>query len=182
MESDTGNLDLVAELREKMIEKFLILYDGDYKASKNTEISCYNATIKFADEKGFIKKWENPIFKNTYIHKCISVFTNLDPNSYIHNSKLIEKVRSGEIKAYEVGNLSSQELFPEHWQEIKEQKERKDKMTYEIRTEQIVRGLYKCKKCKGDKVSYYELQTRSADESTTLFITCCNCYYRWKNN
>lgn len=36
--------------------------------------------------------------------------------------------------------------------------------------------LYKCKKCGEKKCSVYELQTRSADEPATLFITCLVCY------
>lgn len=180
-ESDTSSIDPIIELREKMVDKFLILTDGDYKIAKNLEISCYNDTILFADEKGFMKKWENATFKNTYIQKCISVFTNLDPNSYIKNDKLLEKIKNGEIRAYRVGSLKPQELFPEHWKDIKEQKERKDKLAYEIRTEHAVKGMYRCKRCKGDSVTYYQLQIRSSDEPMTTKITCVTCGNRWNN-
>ena len=39
---------------------------------------------------------------------------------------------------------------------------------------------YKCSKCGSRKCSYYELQTRSADEPMTQFINCLNCNNRWK--
>ena len=180
-DSDTSSVDNVLELREKMVEKFLMLVDGDYKLAKNLEIGCYNATILFADEKGFIKKWENPVFRNSYIHRCISVFTNVDSNSYIKNDKLIERIKLGDIKAFHVGAMRPHELYPEHWADIKEQKEKKDKMAYEIRTEHTVKGMYKCGKCKHDTITYYEVQTRSADEPMTLFCRCTNCGNRWKN-
>jgi len=180
-DSETSSIDPITDLREKMVEKFLILTDGDYKNAKNLEIGCYNATILFADEKGFLKKWENPIFKNTYLHKCISLFSNLDPNSYIKNDKLLERIKNGELKAYNVGCLKPQQLFPEHWATIIEQKERKDKLAYEIRTEHTVKGMYTCKKCKSDVVIYYQLQTRSSDEPMTTKITCANCGNHWKN-
>jgi DNA-directed RNA polymerase subunit M/transcription elongation factor TFIIS len=180
-DSDTSSVDNVLELREKMVEKFLMLVDGDYKLAKNLEIGCYNATILFADEKGFVKKWENPVFRNSYIHRCISVFTNVDSNSYIKNDKLIERIKLGDIKAYHVGAMRPHELYPEHWADIKEQKEKKDKMAYEIRTEHTVKGMYKCGKCKHDTITYYEVQTRSADEPMTLFCRCTNCGNRWKN-
>ena len=42
--------------------------------------------------------------------------------------------------------------------------------------------LLACPKCKEHQVSYYQRQTRSADEPATNFCTCHNpkCRYRWK--
>ena len=39
---------------------------------------------------------------------------------------------------------------------------------------------FKCRKCGSRSTSYYEVQTRSADEPMTQFITCLNCGNRWK--
>ena len=39
---------------------------------------------------------------------------------------------------------------------------------------------FKCYKCKKRKCTYYEMQTRSADEPMTTFVTCLNCGNRWK--
>ena len=39
---------------------------------------------------------------------------------------------------------------------------------------------FKCWKCKSKKCTYYQLQTRSADEPMTTFVTCINCGKRWK--
>ena len=42
-------------------------------------------------------------------------------------------------------------------------------------------GLIKCKFCKSSKyVSFYEKQTRSADEAATLFIECAKCNKKWR--
>ena len=35
-------------------------------------------------------------------------------------------------------------------------------------------------KCKTMKTTYYEMQTRSADEPMTTFVSCLNCENRWK--
>ena len=35
-------------------------------------------------------------------------------------------------------------------------------------------------KCKGNKCRYYQMQTRSADEPMTTFVTCLSCANRWK--
>jgi transcription elongation factor S-II len=40
--------------------------------------------------------------------------------------------------------------------------------------------VYKCSKCGKRDTSFYQLQTRSADEPMTTFITCNNCGHKWK--
>ena len=39
---------------------------------------------------------------------------------------------------------------------------------------------FKCGKCKKRKVTYYQKQTRSADEPMTTFLTCVNCGNQWR--
>jgi transcription elongation factor S-II len=41
-------------------------------------------------------------------------------------------------------------------------------------------GVFKCGKCRSKKTTYYQMQTRSADEPMTTFVTCTNCQNRWK--
>lgn len=39
---------------------------------------------------------------------------------------------------------------------------------------------FRCGRCHQRKTKYYQLQTRSADEPMTTFVTCINCGNRWK--
>jgi transcription elongation factor S-II len=39
---------------------------------------------------------------------------------------------------------------------------------------------FKCGKCGQRRTTYYQKQTRSADEPMTTFVTCLNCNNRWK--
>nr|ACG34845.1 transcription elongation factor A protein 2 [Zea mays] len=39
---------------------------------------------------------------------------------------------------------------------------------------------FKCARCGQRKTTYYQLQTRSADEPMTTFVTCVNCNNHWK--
>ena len=39
---------------------------------------------------------------------------------------------------------------------------------------------FKCSRCGQRKTKYYQLQTRSADEPMTTFVTCVVCNNRWK--
>lgn len=40
--------------------------------------------------------------------------------------------------------------------------------------------MFKCGKCKQRKCTYFQKQTRSADEPMTTFVTCVNCDHHWK--
>jgi DNA-directed RNA polymerase subunit M/transcription elongation factor TFIIS len=46
--------------------------------------------------------------------------------------------------------------------------------------EVMVDGTITCPKCKGRKIHRIEKQTRSADESATVFCYCSDCGKRWK--
>ena len=41
---------------------------------------------------------------------------------------------------------------------------------------------YACPKCNARKTWYYQVQTRSADEGMTVFITCAVCDHHWKES
>ena len=41
-------------------------------------------------------------------------------------------------------------------------------------------GLFRCGKCKSNRTTYYQMQTRSADEPMTIFIRCLNCGKDWR--
>jgi DNA-directed RNA polymerase subunit M/transcription elongation factor TFIIS len=57
----------------------------------------------------------------------------------------------------------------------------KDMALEKARTnEEDYNGLFKCGKCKSVKTTYYQMQTRSADEPMTTYVTCKNCGNRWK--
>jgi len=43
-----------------------------------------------------------------------------------------------------------------------------------------ISGTFTCGKCKGNKTTYYQLQTRSSDEPMTTSVQCLSCKNRWK--
>lgn len=45
---------------------------------------------------------------------------------------------------------------------------------------ETVEGDMQCGKCKSKRVKKQEVQTRSADESATVFCYCTSCGHRWK--
>ena len=43
-------------------------------------------------------------------------------------------------------------------------------------------GEFVCRKCGQNKTTHYALQTRSADEPMTVFVTCITCNNRWRTS
>jgi DNA-directed RNA polymerase subunit M/transcription elongation factor TFIIS len=76
--------------------------------------------------------------------------------------------------------MEPQYLFPEHWKPLLDEKTKRDRTLYEINKE-MATDIYTCGRCKKKECTYYQLQTRSADEPMTTFVTCLNCGKRWKH-
>ena len=147
--------------------------------SRKIEQSIYNYTIDIAKERNIQRKWINPIFLNLYQSKVISIYSNLKKDSYIQNNQLLDNILKGKIKPEEIGRLSVYDIFPDNWKELLNIKSKRDKIKYELKPEAMT-NLFKCHKCGSRETSYYEVQTRSADEPMTQFITCLSCSNRWR--
>ena len=73
-------------------------------------------------------------------------------------------------------------MYPDLWYPILDAIEKRDfHRVTQNRDFVDSRGLFKCPKCKSNATTYTSVQTRSADEPMTNFITCLNCDNRWKD-
>ena len=164
--------------RSKMVE-YLQSTVKNKKLSRKIEKSIYNYVIKISKERNIQRSWNNPIFNNIYRSKILSVNSNLNENSYIHNTHLLKSILNKDINPNDVGKLSVYDIYPDNWKELLNIKSKRDKIKYELKPEAMT-TLFKCRKCGSRETSYYEVQTRSADEPMTQFITCLSCNNRWK--
>jgi len=158
-----------ANIREKIVP---IL--GEDKLSTNLEIAIYNYAIKEANSRKIIKKWDNPYFVQLYIDRLRSIYMNLK------NEELLEQLKSGEITAQTVAFMTHQEMNNGRWSKLIEQKIKRDANKFTTNV-QASTDMFTCKKCRSKKCTYYELQTRSADEPATIFVTCLDCGKHWKS-
>ena len=140
--------------------------------SRNLEIGIFNASIQEATTLKVIKKWANPYFVEIYLLHLRSIINNL--NSYI-----ISEIMSDTIKPQTLAFMTHQELNPDKWKKHIENKMKRDKMKYETKIAAAT-DTFTCSKCKSNECTYYQMQTRSADEPMTTFVTCINCGKRWK--
>lgn len=123
--------------------------------------------------------FQDKLFKQRYHYKLTSLVMNLDPNSPIKNKNLLKKVVSGELSPHQLVEASPIELFPEKWEDIKKKQSEEEKFLYEDQRKATSKRI-KCSKCKQNKVTYFEAQTRSADEPMTIFYECLECGNKWR--
>jgi len=160
-----------SQFRENIRKKFKEQIVSDDNCT-NMEKSIFNYTIKECNSKKIIKKWENPLFVQIYTDKLRSVFMNL-------TQEIRTQIESGEIVPQEIAFMTHQELNPGRWKELIDRKIKRDASKFSTNI-QASTDMFTCKKCKSKKCTYYELQTRSADEPATIFITCLDCGKHWK--
>ena len=179
----------------------LVLYYNKFKTeiflnSKNQEINYkYNFTndklqkIALNIEKGIFnhtlsnhnaQDWNN-MFETYYIYCCVTVYSNLNPDSYLKNVNLIRRLFYGEFKPEELAYFDAEKRFPERYSETMANYEASlPKYAEKVNIEDMPDGMHSCGKCKSRKTTYYQLQTRSADEPLTTFVQCINCQKRWR--
>jgi len=164
------NPDLFRSNIRKKLDEIL----KNEKNSLNLEKGIFNYTLKESDHRKIVKKWDNKYFVQIYLDKLRSIFTNLNDN-------ILEQITSGSIKIHTIAFMTHQELSPEKWSQLIETKSKRDKNKFETKLEAAT-DTFTCKKCKSNKCTYYAVQTRSADEPMTIYVTCLECGQRWKTS
>ncbi|QCE15384.1 transcription elongation factor S-II [Vigna unguiculata] len=98
-----------------------------------------------------------------------------------NNPDFRRKVLLGVVEPEQLINMSSSEMASE------QRKQENQKITEKALFE-CERGMqpkattdqFKCGRCGQRKCTYYQMQTRSADEPMTTYVTCVVCNNRWK--
>jgi len=161
------------EVFRQRMRQYLQQYFDKESRAMNLEKGIYNWVIKQAEKKMVVKKWDNPYFVQIYKDRFKSIVNNLK------TTNLVEQVNSGEIKAHEIAFMSHYDMRPEKWSSIIEQQAKINKNKYESHIEAAT-DTFTCRKCKSNRCTYVAVQTKSADEPMTIFVTCLDCGKRWK--
>jgi len=153
--------------------KFLGIEESDVIVI-NMEKGIFNTTIAYCKENGYELKWYSSEFVKKYSSIARRILANI---SYTPNSENFKKmIKEGSIESYKIANFTREDFNPEVWKKLKEICI--DKRT--VKKEKVEEGMFTCNKCKSKKTTYYQMQTRSADEPMTTYVTCTNCDLRWK--
>lgn len=167
-------------VRELCINKFNSLVN-DINLSKKIENSIYNYATYQSEAKGIEKNIENQYFKRIYVNKIITLYNNLDSESYVKNTSFLKRLHNNEFDVETIAFLTPQEINKEHWQKYIDRQSANDEFLYS-RIMGIRTNEYKCGRCKEKNCTYYQLQVRCSDEPMTTFVNCLNCNNKWSFN
>jgi len=158
--------------RQNIVSKLKNILD-DENVCSNLEKGIFNYSLEHADKLNVVKKWDNNYFVKIYLDRLRTIYINLQDDG------LKQSMKNKTIKAHTLAFMSHQEMRPDKWEELIQDKKVRDENKYEPKLEASTDN-FKCYKCKSKKCTYYQLQTRSADEPMTTFVNCLDCGNRWK--
>ena len=154
-------------------------------------IHASNVFIEHPLRKIVTERFDSEEIENAILHRCITEaqkwFVDIDWDTIAFR----EMYRSRAMDLYKAKNLATTmspdefaattevDRHPERWSKILQEAQEKDKARYSKKTTASI--MMYCSGCKRKtKCDYYQMQTRSADEPMTTFVTCLECDKRWK--
>lgn len=158
LESDSADADADAD-----VEKLLI----------NLERCVYNMTLEMLGPRVEVP-WA---VTRVYTRKLTNVVAAL------RRTSLRDDLASRRLTFPALQKMDARVLFYEEWKSV----------IYEIRQSELAKqqsmkemretvGMHRCPRCREYFTSYFQMQTRSADEPMTTFVQCNNdgCGHRWR--
>lgn len=171
--------ELIKESNLFRIEK--LLSDSRSQEIKNypelVEKGIYNYTIQKAREKFIERSWGCKQFSHMYKTYYGRVMGNIKNNK--NANYVLNKLKYNYFDPEKLVSMESIHLYPEIWEEIIVKNKKKMDFLSKKDKEQGT-SIFTCNKCKLKNCTYFQMQTRSADEPMTTFVTCLNCDKRWK--
>jgi DNA-directed RNA polymerase subunit M/transcription elongation factor TFIIS len=159
---------------KKHLDKILTI-----EQQKQLEMSIYKSAIDDAEKKLVVKHFENKLFEICYMNSARRLLSNLSPESYVKNNQLIEKLKKGDLLIEHLASMNIMDYAPYLYDELRQRQQLREQQQLEGNKAHTT-DMFKCGRCHKRETTYYELQTRSADEPMTKFITCVNCGNHWR--
>ena len=164
-------------LNDKVRNACLKLLYSSLELQEDAEPKTVFASAMEIEQAVYVKIGGGTI-NNDYRSKVRSLSLNLKDKN---NPELRQKVLKGEIQAETLVVMRSEELASKV---LKEQHEALRQQNLHnakgAEAQEAETDAFQCGKCKQKKTRYYQMQTRSADEPMTTFVTCVNCNHKWK--
>jgi len=188
-------------------------------AARNCERSVYNWAVQQTREMQDDPSWENRLFRWRYKQKAFGLLRELERGPMVAANlqvadgrvalglsvvpQLVQRIQRKELDSKNLARYPADVLWPEgpYAKKAYDLKSKDLAMEAAKAKEEDYSGQFKCGKCKSTKTTYYQMQTRSADEPMvsslllflvlfalrtnalalqTTYVTCKTCGNRWK--
>ena len=171
--SEDFKIELIQKLnecinRKKSIKK-IQKYVNYFMLAEQIEAGIFEFTLIHVTINKIISCLAPSIYESKLYDICINLDIN---NKKINNKTLLNTVKKMHVKPFYVAFLSPEQIHPENWAETLKKIDQQHELSNHI----ISTDLYKCYKCGERKSKTSQMQTRSADEPMTIFVTCLVCY------
>lgn len=166
--------------RKNMVDKVSDYFTGHLLKTDIIELerAIYNHCIQEATKHHILRDWSFPLFQKMYERKMRFYTGNLHPDCYVENKNLLARYKNKEFRFEDLVTWNNTEIFPERNKELAEKQFQREQRLLEGNKANATDQFF-CGRCHKRQCTYYELQTRSADEPMTIFIQCVNCGKRW---
>ena len=149
-------------------------YLGAGPLSRNCERNVLNWTVNKIQPS----TWENYKFRRIYKMKVQWLLAEFRRGTQLADRLKNKQLESAKLAWYTPDVLNPNGPYAETALKLKKRDD--DREAAKAQMDEDYVGAFKCSKCKSTKTSYYQMQTRSADEPMTTFVTCLNCDKKWK--
>jgi DNA-directed RNA polymerase subunit M/transcription elongation factor TFIIS len=151
-----SNVFVEHPMRDRVREKF---------ESEEIETAILNRCIQDAQRWFVDIDWTNTVFVDMYRSRAVSLYPHREMAATMDVTKFVDSTLV--------------DLNPKRWKEMIQSIIDKKKAMYSKKSTASI--FLHCSSCKKKtRCDFYQLQTRSADEPMTTFVTCLDCEKRWK--
>ncbi len=169
------------QIRQRILSYIQTTFKNTFteKEQEKIENMILMNAITDARAKFVVKHFENSLFHVCYMNAARRLLSNMNPNSYVKNTTFLERIKQGQIAIEDLATMNSMDYSPELYSDLRNRMELREQHLLEG-NKAMATDMFKCNRCHKRETTYYELQTRSADEPMTKFINCLNCGNRWR--
>nr|XP_016444806.1 PREDICTED: transcription elongation factor TFIIS-like [Nicotiana tabacum]XP_016444807.1 PREDICTED: transcription elongation factor TFIIS-like [Nicotiana tabacum] len=138
--------------------------------------ACDPYRVAVQVETAMFDKWGRSNGAQKFKYRSI-MFNIKDPN----NPDFRRKVLLGQYPPRSIIELSPEDMASDERQQENQKIKEKALFNSQLGGPPVAStDKFKCGRCGKNQTTYYQMQTRSADEPMTTYVTCVNCDNRWK--
>ncbi|KAJ0772035.1 putative transcription regulator IWS1 family [Helianthus annuus] len=169
--------DPVRDKVRELLSEALCKVPGEVEDELRDEVDASDPyRVAVSVESAMFERWGRSNGAQKFKYRSI-MFNIKDPK----NPDFRRKVLLGHVKPERILELTPEEMASTERQ--MENVKIKEKALFDCERggpPKATTDQFKCGRCGKRKCTYYQLQTRSADEPMTTFVTCVNCDNHWK--